>query len=326
MTSPKPAERRLRLAPGSQITPPRCQKSWRLLIVDDEPEVHNVTRLALDGLHCHGRDIEFISAYSAAEALKVFRDTPDIALILLDVVMETEHAGLDLVRSIREDLGNPFVRIVLRTGQPGQAPEHKVITEYDINDYKHKTELTRQKLFTTVYTGISSYRDLIALDANRRGLEKVIEASASIFDLRSLSRFADGVLNQLTALLFLDQDAVMVRASGLMAQANGDDYEIVAASGRYSQVRGPLNSSQVDPSASARIAQARERKQSLFGENFYVGHHHDEAGVEHYLYVSGELPITVPDRHLIDLFTQNVAIAYSNVRLLKQASHAEEQQ
>jgi len=99
--------------------------TWKVLVADDEPEVHDVTRLVLGSFRFADRRLEFLSAYSASEARALLEQHPDIAVLLLDVVMESEQAGLALVRSIREDLGNPFVRIVLRTGQAGQAPEQK---------------------------------------------------------------------------------------------------------------------------------------------------------------------------------------------------------
>lgn len=290
-------------------------RTWKLLIVDDEEEVHSVTHLALDGFECRGRKLELLSAHSGAEACRIAREVPDIAVILLDVVMETERAGLDVVKYIREELNNHFVRIILRTGQPGQAPEHRVITDYDINDYKHKTELTRQKLFTTVYTSISSYRDLIALDRNRRGLEEVIEASARIFELRSMAQFADGVLDQLIALLYLDQDALMVRASGVAAEPDNGSYAVVAATGRYRICNGKTIEECQDPEVLEAIARAQKQQQSIFTDYSYISYFQDEAGDAHFLYVASEAPISVPDRHLIDLFIRNVAIAQNNVRL-----------
>ena len=115
---------------------------WPLLIVDDEEEVHAVTKLALSGFEFAGRGLEFVSAHSASEAREVLRERRDIAVILLDVVMETDHAGLEVADFVRNVIENRFARIVLRTGQPGQAPEREVIRRYDINDYKEKTELT----------------------------------------------------------------------------------------------------------------------------------------------------------------------------------------
>lgn len=129
---------------------------WCVLLVDDEPQVHEVTRLALRGFEFQQRGLELLSAYSAAEARAVFAQRDDIALALIDVVMETEHAGLDLVRYLRETCDNRLTRLVLRTGQAGQAPEDRVIRDYDIDDYKEKTELTTQKLRTLFYSMLRS--------------------------------------------------------------------------------------------------------------------------------------------------------------------------
>ena len=127
---------------AGQASPP----PWTVLVVDDEPEVHSVTRLALGNFRFADRPLRFLNAHNTVEAEALLREHTDIAVMLLDVVMETDRAGLDLVRTVRERIGNQFVRIVLRTGQPGQAPEQQVIANYDLNDYKEKTELTAQKL------------------------------------------------------------------------------------------------------------------------------------------------------------------------------------
>jgi CheY-like chemotaxis protein len=133
------------------------KEKWKILIVDDEEDIHSVTRIALKGFTFRGRSIEFYDAYSAKEAEDVLKEHPDMALILLDVVMETSNAGLDLVKVIREKLGNKVTQIIIRTGQPGQAPEREVIVSYEINDYKTKTELTSFKLFTVALASLRAY-------------------------------------------------------------------------------------------------------------------------------------------------------------------------
>jgi len=145
--------------------------AWKILIVDDETEVHDVTKLALARFTFGGKRLALLSAYSAEEAKQVIKAQPDIAVILLDVVMETQDSGLLVVKHIREAVGNKLVRIILRTGQPGEAPEKSVILNYDINDYKTKTELTRQKLFTTIVATLRSYRDLSTIEANRKEIK-----------------------------------------------------------------------------------------------------------------------------------------------------------
>ncbi|CAA0087172.1 3'3'-cGAMP-specific phosphodiesterase 2 [Zhongshania aliphaticivorans] len=144
--------------------------TWKVLIVDDEEEIHVVTRLALHDFSFGGRHLEFVSAFSGQEARKLIQEHPDTAVILLDVVMETDDAGLEVARFIRQELGNHFVRLILRTGQPGLAPERRVLKVYDINDYRAKTELTQDRLFSVIYTALSSYRDLVALARSRHQL------------------------------------------------------------------------------------------------------------------------------------------------------------
>lgn len=132
-------------------------ESWKILIVDDEVQVHTATHIALKKFLFEGKSLQFISAYSANEAKKILQENSDIAIILLDVIMETDDAGLEFVKYVREGLGNELVRIILRTGQPGQVPEKSAIVNYDINDYKTKTELTRSKLYTTMVTALRSF-------------------------------------------------------------------------------------------------------------------------------------------------------------------------
>jgi len=156
----------------------QIESSWKVLIVDDEIEIHKITKLALQDFTFENKFINFISAYSGKESKEIIKDNQDIALILLDVVMETEEAGLEVVKYIRDILGNQIVRIILRTGQPGQVPEDVVIVSYDINDYKTKTELTNKKLFTTVVTALRSFRTLNQIESSKSELEKIAAASA----------------------------------------------------------------------------------------------------------------------------------------------------
>jgi response regulator RpfG family c-di-GMP phosphodiesterase len=174
--------------------------NYKVLIVDDEVSVHEVTKLALLDMKYEGHGLELLHAYSATEAEKILRETKDIAVILLDVVMESDSAGLDLVKVIREDLANNLVRVILRTGQPGQAPEQRVIVEYNINDYKNKTELTSQKLFSTMITALRSYSDLLTIERNKIGLKKVITSTSSMIKMKSMDRFFNGLLGQVISL------------------------------------------------------------------------------------------------------------------------------
>src|SRR5262245_964841 len=152
-------------------------RRWKVAVIDDDPAVHDGTRFALSDYSLGGQGLEILSAYSAAEGRELIRRHPDIAVILLDVIMETDDAGLHLVSFIREEMKNETARIILRTGQPGQAPERRVIVDYDINDYKAKTELTADKLFTSLTAALRSYQQLMRMVETRRGLEIIVDAA-----------------------------------------------------------------------------------------------------------------------------------------------------
>ncbi len=192
---------------------------WKVLIVDDEDVVHNTTKLVLHDFKFEGKSIEFISAYSSIEAKKIMHEVEDIAVVFLDVVMEQEDAGLQLVKYIRDELDNKLIRIILRTGQPGQAPEERVIVDYDINDYKTKTELTVQKLFTSLVSALRSYKDLVIIEKNRKGLHKIVEASNRLFEVNSLKQFTAGLIMQMISMYGLEEEAIYFRKSSGMAAA-----------------------------------------------------------------------------------------------------------
>src|SRR4030088_757470 len=160
----------------------------------------------------------------------------DIAAVLLDVIMETDAAGLDLVEFIRNEIKNETVRIILRTGQPGQAPERRVIVDYDINDYKAKTELTADKLFTSLTAALRSYQQLERMVQTRRGLEIIIDAASTLYDFKSMQRLAEGVLTQIASLLNVECAGILVlRDDG---NAANDDFSVLAGSGCYSRFIG----------------------------------------------------------------------------------------
>ncbi|MBR8843143.1 EAL domain-containing protein [Pseudoalteromonas sp. JC3] len=174
---------------------------WDVLVVDDDPEIHSVTKLALSNLEFWGKKLRFFHAYSGKEAIEILKEQNNISILLLDVVMETDDAGLNVVRRVREEIKNMAVRIIMRTGQPGYAPEEKVIREFDINDYKMKTELTRSKLVTSLLTAIRSYQQICELEAQSHALEQILSASRAILGHTDMGSFAAAVVAQLANIL-----------------------------------------------------------------------------------------------------------------------------
>ncbi|HCA26667.1 MAG TPA: hypothetical protein DEP05_03335 [Betaproteobacteria bacterium] len=291
-------------------------QGWKVLVIDDEPFIHDVTLLALSDFEFDAKPLEFLHAYSAEEAKRVMAAHPDIALAIVDVVMETEHAGLDLVRYIRQEMKNNLVRLVLRTGQPGQAPERTVIHDYDINDYKEKTELSVQKLYSTVLTSLRSYRDLSALDANRHGLEQVIRASGEVFQMQALGGFIQGVLEQLVALLYLESDSMYLNCDSIAVENNEENIRVVAATGRFGSLVGHDGIDEtLPPEIMTLINEALANKTPVIHGNHYVGYFQPHEGREEVIYITSAKTLSDDDVKLIQLFLHNASIGYENALL-----------
>ena len=298
-------------------------RPMRILIVDDEADVHSVTRLALRNVTFKGRQLELVSAYSGAEAFEVLSQNNDIALILLDVVMETEDAGLRLVGRIRGELDNQLVRIVLRTGQPGQAPEQQVIIDYDINDYKAKTELTTQKLFTTVIASLRAYESLLMIQRSRIGLAKILEGATNLYQIRSLREFASGALNQISAILDVGADGVLcVLQTGTMISDNRRP-TIVATTGSYVSL-DDHEFLPPDHALTRAVNKAFEQKRSQYEHPIDVLFIQCHQGHEFAISITPPWPLTTLQRELLEVFCARIAAAFDNLYLFGQLRRAQE--
>lgn len=301
--------------PESTAQEPQPRAPWRVLIVDDDTDVHKATELAMQGLLIEGQPLAFLHARSAAEARLLFSEEPDIAVVLLDVVMESDDAGLQLVRHIRDERQLRAVRIVLRTGQPGYAPEIETVQAYDINDYKTKSELTRTRLYTVLTAAIRSYRQIRALEANRQGLELIVEASTELGRQHGLHRFAEGVVTQLCALLgTLPEGLVCAQALG---DATGDA-RVIAAAGQYSSlINRPLRQVQVGKVREL-LGRCLALRDHLHEEGCTVLYFGLPSGRAMAALVEAQRELDPMDHQLLRAFCSNIAVGFENVILYGQ--------
>ncbi|MFT2090644.1 DUF3369 domain-containing protein [Paraglaciecola sp. 2405UD69-4] len=304
--------------------------SWKVLIVDDEPEIHAVTKLALGDFVFQDKKIEFISVFSGAEAKKAFMEHDDISMVLLDVVMETDDAGLIVADFIRNELNNHFTRIILRTGQPGQAPERDVIVNYDINDYKSKTELTAQKLFSVVISALRSYHDINVIEESRKGLEKVITASADIFSLQSFESFIEGIMQQLSSLLGGTKDVAYLTSAVMgpnpIDQYNSRELFVFTGKGEYENKEGLRLEQVISGPRLKSCLLAYTNKSLIYEEEYMVAYCDSKSKRGSILYLSG-LPskLSANDKKLIELFSHNVQIAFDNILLNKELQDTQQE-
>lgn len=289
-------------APEEPTAPRRTGDPWKILIVDDDEAVHQATRLVLEGREWRDRPFEFASAYSAQEARQLHaRD--GYALILLDVVMETDDAGLIFTRWLRDEYGDKLARIILRTGQPGQAPEQRVIIDYEIDDYKTKTELTSTRLFTSVVAALRAYASLKALEQSRAGLQRVIDASANLMRIEVFENFAGAVLEQIAALI----DSSVMRI--LFARGRAGDLMQIASIG-FDAGHGTIP----DETRNL-IARAFDGRDSVARDNDIAIYIDSEHGGPYVLFVESSGPLASIDADLLKLFCHRIAAGFSTTNL-----------
>lgn len=292
---------------------------WRVLIIDDEKDVHSATTFALRSTQVMGRPLEFLHATSAREAKRLLTEQKDIAVILLDVVMETPNAGLDLVPMIRNELEIKDTRIILRTGQPNQAPEIEVIRDYDINDYRLKSELTQARLYASLTTAIRSYKQIQTIETSKRSLAMIVKASAELLTHQGIRNFAEGVILHLSGLLSISPEGLIcVRRHGPEA----GETRIIAAAGNFdAMIDKSLSELDVNDVRNILDECLSERK-NIFGVSgiaLYLG---CRDGCDMACFVSSDAEISEVDEHLIELFCSNIIICANNLGLVSKLNEA----
>lgn len=295
---------------------------WNVLVVDDDPDIIELTRVSLKSFRFEGRGLRLICAASGAEARERLTQERDLAVALIDVVMETDDAGLRLVEHIRNVRGDHFIRLIIRTGQPGSAPELEVINNYDIDDYKDKTELTAKKLYTTLRSALKSYRDLMVIERNRinvarnrDGLKMILEATPLLhrYEEASLSRYFEGVLKQVISLCDLGETSALSTLKGFIATFDGNNLDIQAGTGRFQDLsKGDPKWREIYDHCSA--LKAREWERAVWLGDAYVVPLEVHAKVIAFIYLEPDGPIDEESRALIELMARQCAIALENMR------------
>lgn len=294
------------------------KEPWKIIIADDDDEVHDVTRMVLEDTVFEERKIHFISAFSGEETINIIKSNPDTAVILLDVVMERDDSGLMVAKFIRDELKNTLVRIILRTGQPGQAPEREVITDYDINDYKEKTELTAQKLYTAVLASLRSYRDLKIINRNEINLEKIINNSSELFDMRTIEKFATNLLKQLDYFLKYDDFEYNDGSfSGLAISYQNGRMSIISSSGDFLKIKDKSYTA-VDLIVKERISEAIKNEQNIYGIDYFVGYFESDLNTVLIIYFSTTTNFLDIDINFLKIFSTNISAVYDTIVLNKE--------
>ncbi len=304
------------LADDVEIIETHQKHPYKIMIADDDLEVHTITKMMLQSFEFEGKRLEFIDVFTGKETKEALQDHPDTAVLFLDVVMEDLHSGLDVVNYLRQNLHNSLTRIILRTGQPGEAPEDRIIRDYDINDYRLKTDMTVSRLNTSLYTALRNYRDLCKIEKNKQGLEKIVRASAKLFRHNSMSDFFSTILQQLSTfyqedvnILYFSDDKTISHGFVTINQTDGPN--IVAATGKYEQYSGLSIRDVPELNDIYKWMRNNTSFQEINQlENGIIIKKTSKNSLNNYIYIEGNQ--NVFDMDLINLFMTNYAIALDN--------------
>lgn len=301
---------------------------WKIAIIDDEASVHEVTTLALSRTDILGHPLSFVHAYSGEEGYRLIDEHKDLAVVLLDVVMESSDAGLLLAEKIREDLCRHNLQIILRTGQPGYAPENDIIERYEINAYKTKNELTKTRLFTALATAIRSYQHLCALENSKLGLRSIIDASSDLLKERSVNDFARGVLLQISALFNINSDGIFCVSqrphNGPLALNKGieDEYFVVAASKKYDHFFGKKLEQIETEELSSLVNSVLNARGHHIGQRFSGLYLSTPSMWEGVIVLEGAWGLQHVDEELLQVFCMNVGLGLENAKFFTHLNRA----
>jgi len=295
----------------------KSDKFWRILVIDDDESVHQVTKLVLADAEIEHRKLDIVSAFSSQQAKDIMLNDNSFCMAFVDVVMETDHAGLELVEWIRKEHKNQAIRLVLRTGQAGSAPEAKVIKEFDINDYKEKTDFTANKMITTVYASIRAYRDIMTIQRSLDAFKKLIEATHDLLKINQLKNFGSAALNHLLALMNVESSALYIARTQVDFTQKSTS-SIIACTGKYVCESDSLETSAINEQVKARIMQVFANRSHYRDDNCFVGYYQGSDNAASVLYIEFEDDNEHFKASLAELFATNVALILESLTKQKE--------
>ncbi|GGK06235.1 GGDEF/EAL domain-containing response regulator [Pseudomonas matsuisoli] len=288
---------------------------WQVLAVDDDADFQNAMAFALADLELLGAPIELTQAYSYREAAMILGERHDIAVVLLDVVMETEDAGFRLVRTLREVIGNAEARVVMLTGEPGMAPARAVMQECDINDYWTKSELSSERLSTVLTAAFRSYSQLRSMSRARRGLHTIVESSNALFTSKDTRELSAKILTEIAALLEVKTEGIVcVRMEG--SDSGQDVLRIISANGRFYRNVGEHVETLDHPVVRDRLKESLRLHQSLrFEDGAVLLFPSLQAGADYACYVATGRTLDDTEMELLRVFSASISHGFYNVSL-----------
>lgn len=293
------------------------QKNYcKVLSVEDDPDYQAALMNGLSALNYDGKQVEFLTASSASDAATVIAANPDISVIFLDVVMETDVAGLRLVSTIRNVIGNDLVRIVLLTGQPGMTPATDLIGQYDIDDYWCKSDLTQAHLQTIVLSNLRTWEHLSEMKEARHGMQLLLASSQRIASKSDIAEYTHSILEEIGQLLKMNSGGIVCFFHP--EEEYLEKALIVAACGEFSShIHQYFLSAFQENIVKEAVEQANTQKAHVFQEGFSVLYFSNKEleNREYMVVVKLDRHLASNEINLLQVFCENISAGFRNVAL-----------
>ncbi len=297
--------------------------SWKVMIVVEDRAACEAVSAELTGFGYSGRGLEILCANSATDAEQLIQEHPDTAVILVDADVETDEAGLEFVRFVRDVADDHNVRIVVRKNRSGASIDRRLITDYDVSEHAGQDTLCGDRLYIAMHAALKAYRNVVALQSNKRALEQVIDATSTIFERRSMGQFAQGVLEQLTTLIYLDQGGNVAQTSGIAAVCRGPAIDVVAGTGRFTEQVGIDRRPMLPHQVLEDFETAIKDEGTVRIGNRIVRNFRTRSGLNYIVYLTDVATDEAPYRHLIEVFARNVGVAFENIQMNEEHERAQ---
>jgi len=268
---------------------------WHILSVDDEPSIHQVTELVLSGFSFENKKIKLSTADSASSAIEFLKKNSDVALVLLDIVMERDDAGFDVANYLREDINNHTTRIIIRTGQPGSFPEAEVIRKFDIDGFAEKTDLTTDKLQTIVYSALRSYRDIATITQCKLRLESLLSSMSKLYTSKSISQLQTTLKTEIKKLTFSVNNIYLIKRS-----PDGNLETIFA-------------DKDLDESLSSKIQESALQKTTIIKDEISISYHDLDNGYSLHLCLEPNTSLCDISKKISSSLAEAVYIIYNSI-------------
>ncbi|MBU2870678.1 EAL domain-containing protein [Colwellia sp. E2M01] len=304
---------------GNSLTP------WKILSVEDDLDYQESLVFAIKDMTFQSRAVEILTANSAAEAAQVLVQQHDIAVILLDVVMEEDDAGLRLINTIRNVQGNSAVRIILLTGQPSFAPRLNVMQEHDIDEYWNKAEIQQDMLCSVLSAHLRTWHTLTELKQATLGLQMVVDASRSLSSKYDLDSFTHVVMKEIAHVINASEDSIICVSKPCKYRADDvhQHAKIVAATGNFSRYLDHEFDQDIQKQFgeiyNLAIKNGSHQFNNLHSALYFPG---DGVLAEYYLIlVNNEQPLTNYHINLLQVFSENIASGFANIAFVNRLNH-----